>query len=678
MSGQRVTVYQPQFSAPVLESPRVPRQDVSSGFEAVGAALQQREAQDLQHERASTLLSAHTGTIKDFQDMMQGLEAVPFSERAAAFESGAEHIRATRVDGIGDENLKLEAMADFDGVYGLHRANTLHGVRSDQNSHNLASADSALDGLSRQRAAEKNPAAREILDQQASAVVSSLSAAGAVDELQSHKLLQGYLSKGDMVAAVQGIDDPRANPRETYQRLSDPNQFQSLDPLERERLKKGALEEVDRRDRKAKELAAAQNIGVATGVQVQINRFNNGQGNFTQADLDAQKARLKPDTYNQLQMQFDDAQARRTAADVDRVNIAGIIAAGGHVDPGDTKQVKAYDDYFRQSVLPTIQQSAAALPPDQQGDAVSAKVLSFVQSQGVVPESLKAEVRTSLRSGTPEQRLGAARTLDQLKALNPQMLNDFKAEDIRFGNLVSSYVDSGAAPQKAIDMATEATARSEPVAKALDHTYNQQTKNDTTDNWLASSSGFGSFWGSAAVPPAVSSQADTLIRDEFVRNGGNLEAARRTGLDMLKARFGPSTVNGSSEIVRNPPERHYGLPWLTPEQNATEIKREAIHDLGASYNVLTPDNVQVLPYPVRGIAGPSGKPAYAISVQSENGQWTVQMDLDPHSPTFGLPKPWVPSMAKPKADRAVQVRRSIDTAKAQRSDLVLQPGDLGL
>lgn len=425
------------------------------------------------------------------------------------------------------------------------------------------------------------------------------------------------------------------------------------------------------REREARERAAAANAGAASSAAVEINRFRNGQGEFSQADLEPLRGRLGVDAFNRLQIAFDDARAYRDGQNAERVNVAAKIEAGGNVDPSNAREVTAYDEYFQGSVLPSLQAQVASLPPAEQKAALTTRMLTFIRDQGVAPKSLLGSLRGALRAGAPGERLEAVTTIEQLKAIAPRALLDIDDETLRSANTIAAYVDGGMAPADAVRAADDVLRRPANVDKALSEAYDRLTQNDTTTDWLASAMD-ESWWGSPTVPAPVAIEVSALVRSEFQRNGGNLEAARRTALDLTKKRYGETTVNGSREVTRNPIEQHYQLPWLSKEEIAKAAKAEAITDItagGAVDGVLTDDRVRIRPYPVKGVTAPDGRPSYAIEVQDSSGAWTVQMDEDEKSPTFGLPKPWWPSLAKAKAEREAVVKQAIEAAKAGRSSV---------
>lgn len=446
-----------------------------------------------------------------------------------------------------------------------------------------------------------------------------------------------------------------------------------LDPDAKSRLIDDFDREAKRRATEAREQRAASTAGLASGIAVEINRFRNGQGDFDQALLESARKALSPDAFNRLQMQFDDARAVREGQDAERVGLAEKIEAGGHVDPRNAKETAAYDDYFKRSVVPKIQSEIANLPPEQQAQALTSRVLTFIRDQGVVPKSMVADVRSSLRSPRADDRVQAARMVEQLRTVAPRALGDFDDDTLRQANTIGAYVDGGMDPAKAVAAADEALRRPKIVDDALTASYREKVKTDSTADWLGATLD-KSWWSDPAVSVSVAAEVDNVVRSEFLRNGGNLEAARRTGLDLVQKRFGVTTVNGSPTVTRNPIEQHYKLGWQTPEQAAEAIKAEAVSDVsnGWTDGALSADRVQILPYPAKGVLSPNGLPAYALSVQDSGGGWTVQMDLDPKSKTFGLPRPWWPAQAKAKAARDEQIKQAIETQKTLRLPMTEQ------
>lgn len=429
--------------------------------------------------------------------------------------------------------------------------------------------------------------------------------------------------------------------------------------------------EIKRRESEAQARRAAQSDGLITGVQVAINRFGNGQGNFTQTDLDGLKGRLAPDPYNRLQMQFDDARAKREGEDGDRSTAASLIESGHKIDPGNTKLVKGYDSYFQKNFLPAVAANVATLPPDQRASALNAQVLAFVGNQGVVPETLKASIRTSLRSGSHEEKVQATQLLDQLRNTNPQIVNDFSTEEIRLGSMISANIDRGLAPDMAARAATEALtvpkATQEVLSKAFDPLTRQRVAGALSPQqmWLRSALADWSHWSSSInVLPSIAAEIDETVRNEFISNGGDIDAARISGLSIAKARYGISEVNGGADVMRNPPEQHYQLPWMSPSETAKAIRSEAITAMSQDVlidprNPPSPDTVRLMPYPIAGKVSPDGKPTYALQTKNAAGEWYTARNAQ------GEPLAWYPSLEKERAAHDAKRVAAISEARGE-------------
>lgn len=468
-------------------------------------------------------------------------------------------------------------------------------------------------------------------------------------------------------SAVQGMIE-NGNPYEAAKQLKAGMWDNYINPDRLPALANAAHSEIRTRENEAKANAAAANADALAGLSVRINQFANGQSDdLSQVDIDKIKGSVRPAQWATLQNAYDDARARREAADGGRVNVAQTIEAGGHIDPSDAKQRAGYDAYFTKDVLPRLMQSKN---PD-------AAIVEFVGRQGVIPDTLKGNIRTQLRSGSPEEKIAATQMLDQFKSINPQVVNDFSEDDIRLGSLISANIDRGMAPDKAVRAADEVMRTPKGTRSALDQAYNDQTKikgldgTTTQQRWLKSQ--FADWWhwsGSVNVLPAVAAEADEVVRNEYVRNGGDLEAARKSASDVIRARFGLSEVNGTPTVMRNPPEQHYEFPGKAPSVVAKAIRDEAIADVSVDAlkdptNPLSKDTVRLLPYPIIGRTSPDGKPVYAIQVRDATGQWHTQVEMNPKSLDYGNPKPWYPSLDKLREEKAAETKRAISDAKGE-------------
>lgn len=683
----------PQMRAPVVAGPQIDRVDVSSGAMALAESARTIETA----QKARLLNDAQIGASKAFRDLDDELRRAPWDKKVETFEERSKDIRSTYLDGLGNAEVRQAFSGDFERLYGSYRTHTKDDAFKGETAHAIATAEGAVDGYARDIAFGRTPQEKELAKQNLRNSWTNLVAGGYIDEAQARDQVAKGLAAGDAYGANEMI---RGNPWKAKQLLADPTNFPHLTANQISAFREEADGKARSRESEARERANAGSAVVASSMAVHINRFANGQGDFTQEALDEAKAAMKPQAFNQLQMAFDDARAARAKADAERVKVSAMIGAGLHIDPGNEKEVKAFDAYFSNNFMPELNAQVAKLPANQQADAISAATIDFIGKQGIVPETMMAGIRGSLRAGTPEERVEAARSLEQIKVVAPRTLDDFSDETIRQANMISAAIDDGVAPAEAARRAEEALKVSKTEAATLSEAYDAAVKTDPTDAWLSSNMGKG-YWTSPTVPIQFTAEVSGLVRQEYQRNGGELEAARRTALDITKRRYGPTQVNGGWEVTRNPIEHHYGVPWLSPSANAAAIKAEAVAAMREGGFVDMPDRalanaalvagaasgtnaavgtiatlvvgptfeerVRIRPYPVSsGVAAPDGRPVYALEMQDTSGVWSVVPDVREGSRTYGLPLPWYPSMAKVKEDRAAETQHAIDAAKAAR------------
>lgn len=655
-----------QLRVPTLQGPQVQRTDVSSGLQAAADAALEIETRIDNARNATMMNDATTGSAQEFRDLDEKVRQLPYDQKTQAYEDGAKQIRANHLDSLPG-HLKQSFTPDFERMYGSYQIHTRDDAWKGMVDHSVAQAGEASDGFARDIAFARTPQERDVAKIGLTKTWMNLVAGGQIDELQARNQIEKGLGSGELYTARQMVE---SNPQRFMQAAKDPTNFKFLSLEQLSALHNEADVRIRQQQSEARANAAAQSEGVASGAMVAINRFGNGQGDFTQSDVDGLKGKLKVDTVNRLQIMFDDARARREGADAGRAGVADLIQSGGHIDPGSKAQKDGYDAFFRQNFLPGIVANAQSLPADERAASIDAQVLNFVGSQKVVPETLIASTRTALRSGSPAEKMGATRLIEQLKAIDPQIGNDFSEEDTRLGSMIAANVDRGMMPDAAVRAAEELMRTPKATREVLEKVYNDKTKvrglDGTTaqERWLRSEFSDWSHWtSSVTVLPSVAADADEVVRSEFVRNGGDLDAARKVALDTMKARYGVSEVNGGADIMRNPPEQHYALPWLTPGETAKVIRDEAVDDIAKDalidpLNPISPSTVRLLPYPIRGKVSPDGKPTYALQVKDSAGNWHTQINGQ-----TGVPLPWYPTLDKARAERDAKVNAAIAIAR---------------
>lgn len=421
-------------------------------------------------------------------------------------------------------------------------------------------------------------------------------------------------------------------------------------------------EHVQREQEKAQ---AAQREAFTSDFAIALNRGQKGYGDIEAA---YQAGELTPDRRAAFTLALDKQQE---AAAVQAKLIARASAAGQGgppLDPKSTDDKKAVNLLYDATKV-----SWANLEPDQ----VFAHQINFAYQKGIVPEEMQAGVRGGLRSGDPQQAQAAALTITALRNLNPQLLNDFATEDISLGNQIASLTSYGVPADKAVEMATEALKVSPVDRDARGTAFDDLVKVTPDAKWIEGK--VNSVWtADPMVDPVMAGEFHALAKQEYQKTG-NIEASRQTALDTVNRVWGRTEVGGDRRYMKFAPEKFYGVPEMSPGENATwmneqllsEVTKNAFQEPG---NPITLDRLLVVPDPTR--VGPGGAPRYRVAIKGTDGIY-YGMAKPNGEPALWNPD-WALSAEHGRQDAARQAK--IDAAHAARDRLLrgeLPPPGIG-
>lgn len=208
---------------------------------------------------------------------------------------------------------------------------------------------------------------------------------------------------------------------------------------------------------------------------------------------------------------------------------------------------------------------------------------TFVQSTGYIPKSVQAEIRQGVASTDPATLAAALSRADVLETAAPISFGAFEGgADARtkltdFRHFVNDLGMSGAdAAQRILAMDDPAQKVNRDVLKpAVPKFLEGLSVSDVTD---AFDPGFFSAEPGAGIMPI---QANGLLAEyreiaeqKFYETGGDAGAAKARAVADIKQRWNVSTISGSPNLMRMPPELHYppvdgGHEYLRADAMAT-------------------------------------------------------------------------------------------------------------
>jgi hypothetical protein len=318
------------------------------------------------------------------------------------------------------------------------------------------------------------------------------------------------------------------------------------------------------------------------------------------------------------QLQAEQDRAKLTQQLLDVANSQAIA------DPGNKDHRDAINQSFIQSGL------AAAF---SQGDqAASQGLLDIYQKTSIIPDAAQSTLRGYMMNGTTEQKATAYTLIGKMQETNPAALagpGGFAEKEIKEASIYNQLIRSGADPDFALTSIAESNnpltadvrqMRQEQLSGMKDK---QKTLRDLAVSQVNERQGQSASWfnfiGSGvpdlmegAASDSIMSKYETIFDQEFMRTGSQ-ESAAAAAASVLDRYAGTTKVRGKAEIMEFPPEKYYGAPGLTLEENSEWIKGELEQSIKQVDPKISVDDVFLVPAPEsRNLVDNGKKPKYYV------------------------------------------------------------------
>lgn len=236
-------------------------------------------------------------------------------------------------------------------------------------------------------------------------------------------------------------------------------------------------------------------------------------------------------------------------------------------------------------------------------DAV-AETLSIINTTSIIPEAAQQATRAKIFNGTAEEKQSAYNFIAAVQQTNPAALTGpagFTQKEINNAAAFNALVRSGASPQYAQE---SVEFGNNPINKDVrvmreseaDQLLKDVTADDLDRSELGLQDGFffsPKFMGAQNAATTLQNYK-RLYRDNYIRYGDD-EAAKAAAISALKTKVGETKVTGTDEIMEYPPERYYGLPEYSVEENAEWMREELEQDLRSHNFTGDLDKVSLVP-----------------------------------------------------------------------------------
>lgn len=293
-----------------------------------------------------------------------------------------------------------------------------------------------------------------------------------------------------------------------------------------------------------------------------------------------------------------------------------------YLNPENEKAVKAYNKYFNRDVAPQLQD----LPQDERNQ----RIVQIIDNAKVIPDYVKGDVKIAARSRDVNTITAAADMIDRLAAKNPHMLKDFDQKDLARINMVNSQIAAGLNKDEAMKRVDDALAPAnagvyesrENALKDAKLDYRSKALN-LFDGWFTSAPDVKS--NDIVSRAAIQVEADyrTAYETQFKLTGDEAEAERYAA-NVVNGRYATTEINGKKQLMRDAPEKYYGLPNDDNKWMRDQFVAEAKNRLNDSWTNegTTVDDVMLVPDPTfTPRTAKMGRPGYRMMLKTQTGEF---------------------------------------------------------
>lgn len=283
------------------------------------------------------------------------------------------------------------------------------------------------------------------------------------------------------------------------------------------------------------------------------------------------------------------ADLKIKARELSAQNVQRALVGDYNLDPKSKTDKAALDSFYFDDLLPGM----SDLP---QADQDTIKV-GLVNRVGIMPETMRAEVRGVLRSSTdPKDVARVSNMVDEININQPKALEDLSAKDIEKAVWISNAVSSGVPPEDAIN-------RYDEVVKIDDRVVNVRiTDAQKSDPFQDAAQNIGQsfdtlFGFQPDVPDLLVAEFRTLYEQSYVRHGDE-DVAKQTALSDIRTTWGVSDLGHRKQVMKLAPEMLYGRfgggradsKWMH-DQFISDLSQDAVWAKGWEKKVfIQPDN----------------------------------------------------------------------------------------
>lgn len=361
----------------------------------------------------------------------------------------------------------------------------------------------------------------------------------------------------------------------------------------------------------------------------------------------AKRDSLIKEKQREIQAMLEEQDRQRQIAQVQ-----SALRGDTYLDYSNNEQMKIYDSYFRDTVIP----EANAMGDYAVGNGFIAQ---HIVNAGVVPKSVKADIRGKLRSGNQDMIVAASDLLSQLQENEPQLINDFSNDEIQMAVSVMADMRSGIPAPLAVANAQEAiNIQNTPV-------YEQRklalTEKATQETIRSNAATFFNTWmpfEGETVNIAETREGAALYTDykrayeqTFLRTNDHDKASEYASL-IIGGKYAKSQFN-DGVIMQYAPDVYYSIPNQDNDWMYKQFKEWAGERTGLE--VFDESRWRIMPDSRTAREASTGQPSYAVVKIDDYGFASTQ------------PERWKPDRQK----QVDKLREMAAQARAERQRPVI-------
>jgi len=316
--------------------------------------------------------------------------------------------------------------------------------------------------------------------------------------------------------------------------------------------------------------------------------------------------------------------------DYDSMDRGNAFSTGNaYLNPADNEAMKDYNNYYNKRVAPVL--------PDMEPMERNTYLANMVATTKVMPDNLKGDIRVAARSNNPDLIASTVDFIDRLRNANPHVIQDIDAKDLARLDMINNKMASGLQASEAIKQVDDAL---DVNNSAVYDKRVAELKDLKIDYRKKALSNFNAPWYVKMLPGDSGSVQDlesnfatrqiAQIENDYrqaydtqYKLSGNTDAAEKYANQVVGGTYGVTEINGTKQVMRNPPDKYFGMDNVDPVWMREQMLEEARNVLNNSWvepGTTADKDIMLVPVPfVTPRSAKEGRPLYKLMLNRPEG-----------------------------------------------------------